>query len=265
MPNSLIFIEGLKKEYRTDLLKPITTALKGITLRIPEGQVFGIVGRNGAGKSTLLKTVMGLIRPSGGKVLINGHEPSSAVSREDIGFLPEHPCLYPNLTVWDHLCFVGKVHQMSRNEVKERGAEILERVQLSDAAGMPVRKFSKGMVQRAALACALLPDPAILILDEPMSGLDPMGRKLVLDLISENRKRGKTILFCSHILNDVERICHRIGILEKGELVRIIESEELNSTGYPGETGSEAADGNYLTSLEREFMKVVQGKEAVSL
>lgn len=216
-------------------------------------EIFGIIGLNGAGKSSLLKIFMGFIRPDSGSAHIAGTPAGTATNRHLIGYLPEHPSLYPNLTITEHLQFASRIGGLTGKEEKKRIQALLETVGLANAAKIPIKRFSKGMTQRAALAYAILLEPEILILDEPMSGLDPLGRQLVIDIIQKNRNNGTTILFCSHILTDVERICDRIGIMHHGKLATIIETpipRVGNHASFLPEEGK--------TPLESLFLQTVQ-------
>ncbi|HID97972.1 MAG TPA: ABC transporter ATP-binding protein [Thermodesulfobacteriaceae bacterium] len=253
MPDNIIIeVKSLSKRYSAGLFQKKKEALKCVSLQVLSGEVFGIVGSNGAGKSTLIKSLTGLLKPCFGTVFINGISPVDAASRKMIGFLPENPCLYQNLTITDHFRFISRVNGLDSALTAERVKVLLNQVRLSEAARTPLRKFSKGMIQRAALACALFADPEILILDEPMSGLDPLGRQLVVDLIYEYHRQGKTILFCSHILTDVERMCDRIGIMDEGEMKSVINAGELsNMIEHTGKTGQGA------TPLESYFLNLV--------
>ena len=252
----LININNLSKGYPVGLLKR-KTVLKDVSFHVVKGEVFGIVGVNGAGKSTLIKTITNFLRPCSGTIRINGLKPDDASSRNLIGFLPENPCLYQNLTIIDHFKFIGKVHGLDAAFIEKRGNFLLLKVRLSDAERTPIRKFSKGMIQRAALACALFTDPEILILDEPMSGLDPLGRKLAVDIIREYHELGKTILFCSHILTDVERMCDRIGIMDEGKMKEIISAEDIDSLVKRSETGKYEE-----TPLESYFLRTIKDQAA---
>ena len=222
----LIEIKKIEKIYKKDLFKK-HTALRGLSLSVNGGEVFGIVGPNGAGKSTLLKIVLGLIKKDKGTVFIDGLPPDNPKSRTNLGFLPESPCLYPHLTVTDHLRFIYRCHGIKNDSFDDCSMNILEKVGLKKVADTKIKKFSKGMTQRAALACALFAEPEILILDEPMSGLDPLGRKMVVEIIHEYHDKGNTVLFCSHILTDIERICDRIGIMNEGKIISTITPDEL--------------------------------------
>ncbi|MBL4901783.1 MAG: ABC transporter ATP-binding protein [Desulfocapsa sp.] len=220
-------VDRLGKKYTAHLFQKKVKALSDVTFQVGKGEVFGIVGPNGAGKSSLLKILLGFIRCSTGTVRVNGLAPTCLSSRSSIGYLPETSCLYANLSIHEHLQFVGRVHGFTNNDIRQRIKCVLRQVDLLHAGQKPVRNYSKGMAQRAALACALLCEPDILILDEPMSGLDPVGRQMMVDLIFDYNRKGNTVLFCSHILTDVERICHRIGILNKGVLEAVIAPDDL--------------------------------------
>ena len=225
--NVITFID-VTKTFTIGLTKK-SIALSGLTFAVDKSEVFGIVGPNGAGKSTALKILMGFVRADGGTVDLGGLSPDNPSTHAYIGYLPENPCLYENLTVIDHLRFAARVARQSNNKSRNRIEYLLDLVNLSHAEKLPIRGYSKGMTQRAALACALFHEPEILVLDEPMSGLDPLGRQLVVDIIQDYNKKGHTVLFCSHILTDVARICSRIGIMNKGRLAALISPDELDT------------------------------------
>ncbi len=249
MPNTpAIIFEQVKKTYKHDLKRITSIALAGLDLRVETGEVFGIVGPNGAGKSTSLKILMGFVSPDSGRISLLNHNPGNPQAHNKVGYLPENPCLYENLNITDHLRFAARTSGNTAN-IKNRIQEILSLVDLSHAAKIPIRQFSKGMTQRAALAYALFHEPEILILDEPMSGLDPFGRRLVVDIIREYNQKGHTVLFCSHILTDVERICDRIGIMDKGSLIATLTPAEL--TDVPEQQGMESP-------LESYFLKAIK-------
>lgn len=222
----LIEIKKIEKTFKKDIFKK-RAALRGLSVSVNVGEIFGIVGPNGAGKSTLLKIILGLIKSDKGVITIDGFSPAQPQSRANLGFLPESPCLYPHLTVTDHLKFIARCHGMKKDMFEMRIAGILKEVDLTEVANTRIKKFSKGMMQRAALACALFIEPKTLILDEPMSGLDPLGRKMVIEIIHKYHKKGNTVLFCSHILTDIERICDRIGIMAAGKLISVLSPFEL--------------------------------------
>jgi ABC-2 type transport system ATP-binding protein len=191
--------------------------LKSISLNVEKGEVFGFLGPNGAGKSTAINIALGFIRPDAGQVLINGIVSTQKSARKYLGYLPEHPVFYDHLKACELLEFSGLASGMQKQELKTRIDPILEKMELLPFKNRLVKTFSKGMKQRIGLAMAMIANPPILILDEPMSGLDPMGRKLVTNLILEMKSEGKTIFFSSHILNDVETLCDSIAVIHKGQ------------------------------------------------
>ena len=227
-----IIFSNVKKSYRHNFTSKGAIALRDLDFEITEGEVFGIIGPNGAGKSTTLKILMGFIRADCGAVSLFGQPPSLAAVHQRIGYLPENPCLYENLTIIDHLYFAARTTGFI-GSVSARIDEILHLVDLTHATRLPIRRFSKGMTQRAALAYALFHEPELLILDEPMSGLDPLGRQLVVNLIRDYHAKGNTILFCSHILSDVERICNRIALMNQGTLLAITTPTQLQANVLP--------------------------------
>jgi ABC-2 type transport system ATP-binding protein len=216
---SAVRIAGLSKIYCVGLRRRRLAALDDLRLRVDEGAVYGFVGPNGAGKSTSIKLLVGLIAPTRGQADIFGRPISDPGSRAAIGYLPENPAFHDFLRPLEVLSYMGRLSGMSGADLARRSRELLELVGLSGALDLTVRRFSKGMVQRLGLAQALLHDPPLLILDEPMSGLDPIGRKEIRDIIVELRRRGKTIFFSTHILPDVETICDRVGMVLRGRLV----------------------------------------------
>lgn len=239
---TLISFRGVCKTYKGDFLGKAHPALHDLSLEIKAGEILGIIGRNGAGKSTTLKILLGFIKHDSGEVRLKNLPPDNPEAHERLGYLPENPCLYENLTITEQLEFAARVAGLSAQAATERIKQVLDRMDLVQVAKTPLRKFSKGMTQRAALAYALMHEPDILILDEPMSGLDPLGRQLVVDIIREYHGQGKTVLFCSHILSDVERICTRIGIMNQGRLVADLRPAELPdvSDSFPDKTPLEA-------------------------
>jgi len=228
-----IEINNLFKVFRGKKLARVE-ALKDLSLAIPTGEVFGFLGPNGAGKSTTIKTLMGLIRPTSGQVRLMGLDATDARSRLLVGFLPENPAFYDFLSAREYLQFVGRTFKMEPALLKKRIEEVLERFDLVAAAKRPMRGYSKGMVQRLGLAQTLVHDPDLYILDEPMSGLDPLGRALVKDLIKELKQKGKTVFFSSHITSDVESVCDRVGIILKGELQTVESVDTLHKQGIEG-------------------------------
>ncbi len=213
-----IDVRDLRKTYRTPFARKKVEALRGVTFAVERGTIYGFVGPNGAGKTTTIRTLMGLIRPSGGTAKLLGHDLPSRKARFKIGFLPESPYFYDYLTVPELLDLVGRLFGLAHGERKKRADELIDRVGLGRARGQSLKKFSKGMLQRAGLAQSLMNDPELVVLDEPMSGLDPIGRKEVRDLILELRDRGKTVFFSSHILTDIEAIADDVAIIARGQL-----------------------------------------------
>ena len=193
-------------------------AVRGISFEVKKGEIFGFLGPNGAGKTTTIKTLLGLIFPTRGEVRLFGLPVTDPAARRRVGFLPENPYLYQYLAPREIMDLCGRLVGMPGHEREIQTKEILRRVGLGSVMDRPLRRFSKGMLQRAGLAQALMGDPELLILDEPMTGLDPIGRKEVRDLILEERTQGRTVMFSSHILSDVEMLCDRVAIVNRGEL-----------------------------------------------
>ena len=212
----------LTKSYRTGFWRRAgKCALHPLTLTVEEGEVFGYLGPNGAGKSTTLKLLMGLIYPDGGSARILGMEVDDPRVKAQIGFLPEQPYFYDYLTAAELLRYYAQLSGVPQRERNRRVDTVLARVGLSSAAGMQLRKFSKGMQQRVGIAQAIIHEPKLVFLDEPMSGLDPVGRREVRDLIQELKDGGTTVFFSTHILSDAETLCDRVAVLNHGELLGI--------------------------------------------
>ena len=243
-----IRIANLSKSYKKGLQSK-NLVIDGLNMDIEKGEVFGFLGPNGAGKSTVIKILLDFIRPTSGTVTIKGIPVNNATVREDIGYLPENPFFYDHLTGEEILRFGGRAAHMKKRTLEERTEQLLTRLRLSDAKGQPIRTYSKGMVQRIGLALALVHDPEICILDEPMSGLDPLGRRLVADLILELRKTGKTVFFSSHILSDIEDLCDRVGILNKGKLLFCGPLEDLYGD---------------FEGLEQAFIRLIEADDSLT-
>lgn len=224
-PKKLLQLDGLCKSILTKTLRAKNILiLKDISFDVREGDIIGIIGVNGAGKSTLLKTIMGFLSPSSGNM-----ELATGVR---IGYLPENPYYYDYLTLKELLWFAARASGMSSAAFREILPEIVLKVGLSGKESGRLRTFSKGMTQRAGLAAAIIHNPDLVILDEPMSGLDPIGRKLFFDLILDLKIMGKTILFCSHILTDVERLCDHVLVMHQGRIQEHIHKTDLEMTGH---------------------------------
>ncbi len=213
-----ISTEKLGKIYRVGFFMRKVEGLRDLDLQVQPGEAFGFIGPNGAGKTTTIKILMGLQGATTGTARIFGEDCTNANTRRRVGFLPERPYFYEHLTAREVLHFYGQLFEMPIELRRERVRVLLERVKLTRFADVTLAKYSKGMLQRVGLCQALLHDPELIVLDEPMSGLDPVGRALVRDLILEQREAGKTVFFSSHILSDVEAICDRVAILVDGQL-----------------------------------------------
>lgn len=228
-----IAIEKLTKTYSSSRLgRPPFVALSGLSLTVERGEIFGFLGPNGAGKTTTLKILLGLVRATSGTAMLLGKPAGDVETRRRVGFLPESPYFYDYLTAEEFLAFYGQLAGLDRAGIAPRISTLLELVGLVDARTRQLRKFSKGMLQRIGLAQALIHDPELVILDEPMTGLDPIGRKQVRDLILSLRDRGKTVFFSTHILPDVEMICDRVGVVMKGRLLASGRVEDLLRQGH---------------------------------
>jgi len=226
-----IEILGLEKTYTVGFWRGrLKRALLPLHLTVEEGDIFGFLGPNGAGKTTTLKILMGLVFPTGGSARILGRVWSDPEVKAQIGFLPEQPYFYDYLTAHELLDYYGQLSGVRAKTRNQRVDEILGRVGLTDVQGVQLRKFSKGMLQRVGIAQAILHDPKLVFFDEPMSGLDPLGRREVRDLMEQLKHEGKTVFFSTHILSDAESLCDRVAIIHKGELRGTGKIEELTST-----------------------------------
>ncbi len=215
---SAVEIKGLGKTYYSGFWKTPHVGLRSLDLNVQKGEIFGFIGPNGAGKTTTIKCMLALHRPTAGQVFLLGKNARDPDSRRKVGFLPERPFFYQHLTASEFLDFYARLFAIPRNQRVRLCGELLEKVDLAHVADVPLGRFSKGMLQRAGVAQALINEPELVILDEPMSGLDPLGRMLVRDIILEQRELGRTVFFSSHILSDVQSICDRVGLIVAGEL-----------------------------------------------
>jgi ABC-2 type transport system ATP-binding protein len=219
MADAAIEVEKLTKDYPYGFLQlKKKRSLDALTMQVQSGEVFGFLGPNGAGKSTTIKLLMRLIFPTAGSARMLGKPISDIGMHRDIGYLPEQPYFYDYLTAEELLDYFARFHDFPASERRERVARTLKKVGLAESARVQLRKFSKGMLQRVGLAQAILHDPELVVLDEPMSGLDPVGRREVRDIILELKKQGKTVLFSTHILSDAEMLCDRVGVIAGGKL-----------------------------------------------
>jgi ABC-2 type transport system ATP-binding protein len=228
MATAAIEIENLTKDYPFGFLHlKRKTSLEGLTMRVEEGEVFGFLGPNGAGKSTTIKLLMGLIFPTAGTARILSKSINDISMHADIGYLPEQPYFYDYLTAAELLDYFARFHDLPARERKARVDRMLKKVGLETARKIQLRKYSKGMLQRVGLAQAIVHDPKVVILDEPMSGLDPVGRREVRDIILELKQAGKTVMFSTHILSDAEMLCDRVGVIVGGKLRGVGPPDEI--------------------------------------
>ncbi|NOZ84285.1 MAG: ABC transporter ATP-binding protein [Epsilonproteobacteria bacterium] len=228
-----IKIENIHKTFRS--LKKKQKAVEGVSFCVDTGEIFGFLGPNGAGKSTTIKIIMDLIKTDEGKVLINGIDSTDYRARRNLGFLPENPSFVENLTGMETLMFQASMHNIQKREAADRADKLINLFELSDSADKQIRKYSKGMIQRLGIIAAIIHKPNIIILDEPMSGLDPIGRYLFKKTIKRLNKEGATIFFSSHIISDIEDLCSNVVILNKGKIIKTISKDEmkyLSSAGY---------------------------------
>jgi len=228
-----IFFDQVTKIY-SDGFKGKKIALDQLTLEVHQGEIFGFLGPNGAGKSTAIKILLNILFPTSGRAYLLGQPVTDKTIRRKVGYLPENPYFYDHLTPEELLWFGGKTSGLIPTQIRERADKLLSMVDLDHVRQRPLRTFSKGMVQRAGLALALVNDPDVVILDEPMSGLDPLGRKLISDIMRKLKEQGKTVFFSSHILHDVEDLCNRIGIIVEGLLRLTASLTDLLSTPPKG-------------------------------
>jgi ABC-2 type transport system ATP-binding protein len=235
MHGAAIQIENLTKDYPFGFLHlKKKRSLEGLTMQVEHGEVFGFLGPNGAGKSTTIKLLVGLIFPDAGSARVLGKPISDIAMHRDIGYLPEQPYFYDYLTAAEVLDYFARFHDLTAAGRRERVARMLKKVGLETAGKIQLRKYSKGMLQRVGLAQAILHDPKVVILDEPMSGLDPIGRREVRDIILELKQQGRTVMFSTHILSDAEMLCDRVGVIVGGK---------LRGVGAPGEMVGMKAQG----------------------
>lgn len=256
-------VKNLVKDFKGALGVKNVRAVKDVSLQIAPGEVYGLIGPNGSGKSTTMKAVLGLVAPTSGATLIFGRNSLKVDSRNEVGFLPENPYFYKHLTAAETVRFYGKLCGMRGRKLKERIGELLELVGLQDARDRRLRGFSKGMLQRIGLAQAMVQDPRLLVLDEPTAGVDPTGSRQIRDLILELKNRGITVFLCSHLLEQVQQVCDRVGIIHQGVLVNEGRLDELISVENRTEIILENASENLLDQI-RSLVDVTHQAELVS-
>ena len=262
MPGPAISIQNLSKVFPIPFKREVVVAVRDLSLEVEPGQVYGLLGPNGSGKSTTMKIVLGLVTPTSGRTEIFGRDSTAVESREEVGFLPENPYFYKYLTGAEALRFYGKISGLGGQTLRDRVKELLHLVGLETAADRRLSGYSKGMLQRIGLAQALVQQPRLLVLDEPTAGVDPAGSREIRDLILDCKKRGITVLLCSHLLGQVQEICDRIGILHQGKLLREGQLDELisieNQTELIIENASPALVSELEASIARSGARLVE-------
>ena len=284
MPNDVVIeTRNLTKVYRDFWGRQKVRALKALDLEIRRGEIFGLLGPNGSGKTTTIKLLLGLLFPTSGRALVFGRDATDVSKNERIGYLPEESYLYKFLSAEETLDFYGRLFKMSRRLRRQRTAELIEQVGLVRAKRRQLREYSKGMTRRIGLAQALINDPELILLDEPTTGLDPLGTRDMKQMILDLRDRGKTIVMCSHQLDDVQDVCDRIAILYEGELkelgrvdslLKVHDVTEIHAKKVSDETqraikqlierdgGELMSMGNPTITLERLFLDIIEESEA---
>jgi len=267
---AIVHADRLTKDFFTGFWRPRPyRALDALSFEIPPGGVFGLLGPNGAGKTTTLKLITDLLRPTSGRAEVLGRPAGDVDARRRLGFLPEHPTFYDHLTAEELLAYFGGLFGYTGEDRRRRVTRVLDLVGLDEARKRPIRQYSKGMVQRVGLAQALINDPELVILDEPMSGLDPLGRREVREIILALRDEGRTVLFSSHILSDAEMLCSRVGILSKGQLVASGSVNDLTASGGRGweiVVGDlPAAAAERIGRRARRLTRIADGRYTVDL
>lgn len=222
-----VTVENLSKVFKAGLGKKPFVAVRDVSLEVRAGEVYGLIGPNGSGKSTTMKAILGLLSPTRGKTTVFGRSSTEVASRRDVGFLPENPYFYKHLTGLETLHFYGRLCSMDRAELKDRTREMLALTGLEDAADRRVGGYSKGMLQRLGLAQALLHRPRLIVLDEPTAGVDPAGSRKIRDLILGFKSQGITVLVTSHLLEQMQEVCDRVGIMSQGRMMREGRVEDL--------------------------------------
>jgi ABC-2 type transport system ATP-binding protein len=231
MEGPMVIFDRVEKVYPGGLGKRSVTALRGISFTLERGEVVAYVGPNGAGKTTSLNILLGHLKPTAGRVTVGGSPPQDPATRTKIGYLPERPFFYEQLTALEFLHLCARLSGLNQADILNRSRKLLERLDLAQAMERKLRNYSRGMLQRLGLAQALIHEPDLLVLDEPMGGLDPFGRKLVREIIAEARQQGRTVLYSSHILADAELVADRVGIVADGRLIALSTLSELRARG----------------------------------
>ncbi|UCE39768.1 MAG: ABC transporter ATP-binding protein [Candidatus Aminicenantes bacterium] len=272
--DTVLRIENIHKSFKAGFIPKRKKILDGISLEVNGGEIFGYLGPNGAGKTTTLKCVLGLIFPDKGKIQIFGHSNLSLQAKEKIGFLPENPYFYDYLTATEFLSFYSDLTLVKKENKQAQIENLLQLVGLNQAADLQLRKFSRGMLQRIGLAQALINDPSLVFLDEPLGGLDPLGRKEIRDVIIRLKEEGKTVFLSSHILQDIEMICDRVAILVSGKIINQgalqdlisekVKVTEITLSGVKTEDCKDLGDC-YSAQEGRIFLKVFEEEKIATV
>jgi len=226
-PPPAVTVENLTKVFKAGLGKKAFVAVRELSLQVQPGEVYGLIGPNGSGKSTTMKAILGLLAPTQGQTTIFGQPSTEVASRKEVGFLPENPYFYKHLNGLETLHFYGRLCSMGGQDLKDRAREMLALTGLEDAADRRVAGYSKGMLQRLGLAQALLHRPRLIVLDEPTAGVDPSGSRKIRDLVLGFKKQGITVLVTSHLLEQMQEVCDRVGIMAHGRMMREGRVDEL--------------------------------------
>lgn len=245
-----VSVTGLTKVFKSGLTKRPFVAVRDLSLTVKPGEVYGLIGPNGSGKSTTMKVILGLLAPTQGETRIFGRDSKEVVSRSEVGFLPENPYFYKHLTGLETLHFYGRLCGLSGKALSERAVEMLKLTDLEDAASRRVGGYSKGMLQRLGLAQALIHEPRMVVLDEPTAGVDPAGSRKIRDLILGFRERGLTVLVTSHLLEQMQEVCDRVGIMAHGRMVKEGRLEDLIAVENQTEIVLENADAALLARIQ---------------
>lgn len=245
-----VSVTGLTKVFKSGLTKRPFVAVRDLSLTVKPGEVYGLIGPNGSGKSTTMKVILGLLAPTQGETRIFGCDSKEVVSRSEVGFLPENPYFYKHLTGLETLHFYGRLCGLSGKALSERAVEMLKLTDLEDAASRRVGGYSKGMLQRLGLAQALIHEPRMVVLDEPTAGVDPAGSRKIRDLILGFRERGLTVLVTSHLLEQMQEVCDRVGIMAHGRMVKEGRLEDLIAVENQTEIVLENADAALLVRIQ---------------
>ncbi len=263
--NAAVLVENLSKVFQVPLRKERVTAVSDLSIRVAPGEVYGLIGPNGSGKSTTMKCLLGLIAPTQGRTSIFGRDSREVESRATVGFLPENPYFYKHLTGKETLAFYARLCGLSRGQIRERSAELLALVELEHASDRRLGGYSKGMLQRIGLAAALVQDPKLVVLDEPTAGVDPAGSRKIRDLIFGLKERGITVILSSHLLEQVQEVCDRVGIIFRGKLVREGKLSELIAIEDQTEILLRDATPELLDSIRKLVRTHGGGSELVSI